>query len=83
MQLEAASRSCRPVNMSQNAYRVSCLGRQIPGNPLVTPYCYLHLRVVEQFPVGHRGHQAEPVTFSGLNVHDRRPADPQPFPPDN
>lgn len=47
MQLPAASRSWKPVKMSQNAYRVSCLGSQIPGNPLVTPYCYLHLRVVE------------------------------------
>lgn len=45
MQLEAAGRSWKPVKM--NEYRVSCLASQIPGNPLVTPYCYLHLRVVE------------------------------------
>lgn len=45
MQLEAAGRAWKPVKMSQDAHRVSC--SQIPGNPLVTPYCYLHLRVVE------------------------------------
>lgn len=43
----------------------------------------LHLRVVKNFLVGHWCYQAEAVTLGRLDVHDRRPGDPQPLPPDN
>ena len=46
------------------------------------PLSYLCLRTVEHFLVGHRGDQAEAVTLGGLDVHDGRSGESQPFPPD-
>lgn len=56
----------------------------------IEPWCdvggrllsYLCLGTVEHFLVGQRGDQAEAVTLGGLDVHDGRSGEPEPFPPD-